>query len=83
MTAHAWLLTTWGRIRETLQPELFALRNDLRQAKAELENARAVLIGERQLKREAQRRATELSVRLTQQAREIKAARAAVKKARK
>lgn len=34
MTLHAWLVTTLGKVRETLQPELFALRNALRSANA-------------------------------------------------
>lgn len=83
MTAYAWWLTTWGRIRETLQPELFVLRGELRQARDERDTARAVLLEERNIKRIAQRNATELSKQLTQHAREIKAARAAVKRARK
>ena len=55
MTFKAWLLTAWGRIRETLQPELFALRNELRRVKDEREESRLLLLGERELKRQAQR----------------------------
>jgi hypothetical protein len=76
MTARAWLVTTWGRIRETLQPELFALRRDLA-------HAREVIVTERSLKRLAQQRANELSEKLAQRSRELKAARAKVKKAGK
>jgi len=83
MTAHAWLVTTWGRIRETLQPELFSLRNELRQAKDDLEGARTMMIGEREMKRQAQRNANELSMKLDQRTRELKAARAKVRQAAK
>jgi hypothetical protein len=76
MTAHAWLVTTWGRIRETLQPELFALRRDLA-------HARDVIVTERELKKMAQQRANELSETLAQRSRELKAARAKVRQAAK
>jgi hypothetical protein len=76
MTAHAWLVTTLGRIRETLQPELFALRRDLA-------HAREVIVTERGLKRLAQQRANELSEKLAQRSRELKAARAKARKAAK
>ena len=76
MTAHAWLVTTWGRIRETLQPELFALRRDLA-------HARDVIVTERELKKMAQRQANELSEKLAQRSRELKAARAKVRQAAK
>jgi hypothetical protein len=76
MTAHAWLVTTWGRIRETLQPELFALRRDLA-------HARDVIVTERELKKMAQQRANELSEKLAQRSRELKAARAKVRQAAK
>ena len=39
MTAYAWWVTTWGRIRETLQPELWALRKALRIEIAKRETA--------------------------------------------
>lgn len=80
MTAHAWLLTTWGRIRETLQPELFALRNEIRQAKQQRDDAVTRIIGYREIAAQANRRATELSERLAQRTRELKAARARLKR---
>jgi hypothetical protein len=76
MTARAWLLKTLGRIRETLQPELFALRRDLA-------HAREVIVTERSLKRLAQQRANELSEKLAQRSRELKAARAKARRAAK
>jgi hypothetical protein len=76
MTFKAWAITAWGRIRETLQPELFALRRDLA-------HAREVIVTERSLKRLAQQRANELSEKLAQRSRELKAARAKVRQAAK
>ena len=80
MTARAWLLTTWGRIRETLQPELFALRRELEQAqKMRSENGvRATLATHEAWLAKEQVKA--LSERLAQRTRELKAARAKVQK---
>jgi hypothetical protein len=125
MTFKAWLLTTWGKVRETLQPELFALRNELRLAKAEcalacdeierlrnaesnviaentvwrnraeslldqpqelatlreqVKEARTLAINERHMKRLAEQREANLSESLAQLTRELKAARAKLKK---
>lgn len=87
MTAHAWLLTTWGRIRETLQPELFALRNDLRRARQEAHEARrekneavSAMVEWRNTSVLANRAANNLSERLAQRTRELKAARARLKR---
>jgi uncharacterized protein involved in exopolysaccharide biosynthesis len=81
MTAHAWLTTTWGRIRETLQPELFALRNEIRRMDEKLEDARAQVIAERNLKVMAQRQLADVHDRLAARSRELKAARARLKRA--
>ena len=83
MTAYAWLLTTWGRIRETLQPELFALRNDLRKARQERDEAMSAVIEWRAVSVHAQRAANNLSERLAQRTRELKAARAKLRGAGK
>jgi uncharacterized protein involved in exopolysaccharide biosynthesis len=81
MTTHAWLVTTWGKVRETLQPELFALRNEMRALDAKLEYARAQIIAERNLKVMAQRQLADVHDRLAVRSRELKAARAKLKRA--
>jgi chromosome segregation ATPase len=90
MTFKAWLLTTWGRIRETLQPELFALRRELREARQEFAAADRrcqELQYATQLWRDradqANKAANNLSERLAQRTRELKAARAKLKAAGK
>jgi hypothetical protein len=83
MTAHAWLVTTWGKVRETLQPELFALRNEIRRLDEKLEDARAQVIAERNLKVMAQRQLADVHDRLSQRSRELKAARAKLRKVEK
>ena len=81
MTAQAWITTTWGRICETLQPELWALRKEVRRYIEQVQDARGMVIIERQLKKIAQQQAADLSERLAQRTRELKAARAALKRA--
>lgn len=69
MTVHAWLVTTWGRIRETLQPELWALRRKLSEVEDERDDWKMECL-------RANSRADLLSERLAQRTRELKAARA-------
>ena len=76
MTARAWLLTTWGRIRETLQPELFVLRRELRKEQSASESSRQQCL-------RLARANEDLSERLAQRTRELKAARAKLKAAGK
>jgi hypothetical protein len=82
MTLHAWLTTQWGRLRETLQPELFALRRELRQARQERDDAVARIIAFRGVAAQANQQANSLAERLGQRTRELKAARAKVRKER-
>jgi uncharacterized protein YukE len=90
MTAYAWLVTTWGKVRETLQPELFALRRELREARQEFAEA------DRRCKEsqyatqlwrdradQANKAANNLSKLLAQRTREVKAARAKLRSAGK
>lgn len=83
MTFKAWLLTTWGHLRETLQPELFALRNELRQARQERDEAVSAMVDWRNASVLANRAANNLSERLAQRTRELKAARAKLRSAGK
>ena len=66
-----------------MQPELWALRRELRRVKDELESTKAMLIGEFNLKRQTYRQIADLSERLAQRTRELKAARAKLKQVRK
>jgi hypothetical protein len=76
MTIKAWLVTKWGSIRETLQPELFALRNALRTANA-ARRTQAEIIGR------LQAQVDEQAVRLAARSRELKVLRAKLKRAGK
>ena len=88
MTAQAWITTTWGRIRETLQPDLFALRqevrslaDEVRRLETQAEDAMTLVVCERRMRHADQIKVIDLTERLARRSQDLKAARAALKRA--